>query len=149
MSSASHVLNDSWPDGISISKIEHPIEVWSRVHRWMEEAFDNEWCLMSEVDAFNELLRKTMNLWTIHSKGELVGAFITKVESGSRGHALNLVAVGGENMDDWIAALDETITAYARRNNCRMIAEMGRPGWVKVFGKLGWIIGPPVMIKVL
>ncbi len=111
-------------------------------------AYDNEWSICNAVDAFNDILRKQAVLWTVHIDDTLVGCFVTKIEYGSKGRGLNVMALGGERLAEWVEALDMALTHYARKHNCRLIAEMGRPGWIRVLGNLGWTLGPPTMMKV-
>lgn len=147
-------LNDSWVlfsdrvPNIRIATVDHPLEVWSQVHRWIEKAYDNDWSICNAVDVFNEIIKRHATLWLVHDGQQLVGTFVTKIESGSRGRALNVVALGGEGMADWISAFDHSVTTYAREHRCHLIAEMGRPGWIRVLGNLGWVVGPPTMMKV-
>lgn len=140
-------LNDS--PHIIFRAVDHPIEVWTQVHGWIDRALDQEHSLITAADAFESLLRKRMKLWVIYSHGVPTGAFITQIETGTRGRALNVIALGGEGMDDWIESWSEAMTIYGRECQCRYIFEMGRRGWVRVMDRYGWVDGPATMIKVL
>jgi hypothetical protein len=133
---------------VAVWQVQHPMEVWSDVHRWLERAYDNDWSICSASDVFNDILRKQAALWVVRIDGRLVGCFVTKIEYGSKGRGLNVVALGGEGLADWVESFDMAVTHYAKSHNCRLIAEMGRPGWIRVLGKLGWSPGPPTMMKV-
>jgi hypothetical protein len=157
------VLNDIWPKDhdpkrvvvldasphITVRVVDHPIEVWSKVSHWIERALDSEYGLMTLGDVFNEIVRNNMVLWALHSHGQIVGCFVTKVEHGSKGRALNIIALGGEGMDDWIESFSHAVVRYGREHQCRYIFEMGRYGWVRVLERLGWTTGPATMLKVL
>jgi len=134
---------------VLIKIIDEPITVWSAVHRWIEDGLKHEHALISAADVFDRILRQHMTLWAIYDYGTLVGAFVTQVESGSRGRALNVISLGGENMEDWLAPLIESLVEYGRTNRCAYIFEMGRKGWLRVLERHGWVEGPRTMIKVI
>jgi hypothetical protein len=148
-------LNDSWKlysdlnPAVVCATVDHPMDVWSQVFGWIDKATNNEWSLIGANDVFNDLLRHAMTLWTIRDHGNLVGAYVTKVECGSKGKALNIIALGGIGMADWIASFDRAVSIYAREHRCAYIFEMGRPGWRRVLDPLGWWRGPATMVKVL
>jgi hypothetical protein len=134
---------------VVVKPIDHPVEQWTRVHRWVDQALAHEHSLIDASDVFDRVIQKRMKLWGIYEYGSLSGAMVTQMESGSRGRALNVVALGGEGMDHWLESLLERLTQYARENECRYIFEMGRRGWLRVLDKHGWVDGPATMIKVI
>jgi hypothetical protein len=150
--SGAHALNDSWPKGhdshIVISSLD-AMAVWTQTHDWIDRALDHPLSLITAADVFTKLLRGDMVLWGVHEHGVLVGAFVTRIESGSRGRAIDVVALGGEGMPRWIESFSAFVTRYARENHCRFVFEMGRPGWIKVLDKLGWTPGPATMVMVI
>lgn len=135
---------------ISIRVIEDPIMVWvGGMHRWVESGLKHDLGLIGASDVFDRILRKHMTLHGIYDGDTLVGGFVTQIESGSRGRALNIISLGGENMDDWLEPLIESLVDYGRTNHCRYIIEMGRKGWRRVLDKHGWVEGPTIMLKVI
>lgn len=137
------------PSAIAIRIIDHPIESWTRVHDWIEQALGHEQALIGAVDVFNALINRRMTLWGIYDHDHLCAVFVTQIETGSKGRALNIIALGGTGMDDWIESFSAAVTRYARDHQCRFVFEMGRRGWLRVLDKLGWVDGPATMIKVL
>jgi hypothetical protein len=144
------ILNDSYPvDHIHVHPVEHPIEVWSRVHHWLDRAFDQSHSLVTAADMFHDIVRRNSTLWVVEKRKRLLGTFITRIERGSRGKALNLVAIGGDGMKDWIESFDAAFTQYAHAQGCKFTCVVGRKGWVRVLGRLGWVPGAHTMMKVL
>jgi hypothetical protein len=139
--------NDS-PD-IDIRIIDQPMEIWGSAYRWVERGLEHEFALISAADVFDRIVQRRMTLWGIYDRGRLSGAMVTQIETGSRGKALNVIALGGSDMDQWLEPLIEALTAYGKNNRCRYIFEMGRRGWLRVLDKHGWVDGPATMIKVI
>jgi hypothetical protein len=110
---------------------------------------EHEFALISAADVFDRIVQRRMTLWGIYDRGRLSGAMVTQIETGSRGKALNVIALGGSDMDQWLEPLIEALTAYGKNNRCRYIFEMGRRGWLRVLDKHGWVDGPATMIKVI
>ena len=48
---------------------------------------------------------------------------------------LTVVLCGGKNMAKWAGEGINTITDYAKNNNCHGVEVIGRPGWRKIFNK--------------
>jgi len=146
-------VTEAWrvlPEGtIVIRPVEHPIEVWSRVHHWLDRAFDQSDSLVTAADMFHEIVAKRATLWVIEKDRKPLATFVTRIEHGSRAKALNLVAIGGERMREWLEPFDESFTRYAREQGCKFTCVIGRKGWVRVFGRLGWQPGAHTMMKVL
>jgi hypothetical protein len=134
---------------IEIKEIRSIQFVWVDAHDWIDQALDHPCSLITARDVFHALLDGKMKLWGIYRFGILVGVFVTEIVSGSRGHGLNIVALGGKGMTDWIDDFDSCVTNLAKAYHCKFVAEMGREGWRRVLAPLGWIEAPSMMMKVL
>lgn len=121
---------------------------WPLVSPWLERALDKTSSLMTVGDLLRGVRSGAIRLWLVHRSDRLVGAFATEIGRFSNGAAVNVLALGGIEMPDWIESFDEAVETYARENGCCLIVEMGRPGWKRVLSKLGWVDGPVVMMKV-
>jgi hypothetical protein len=108
---------------------------------------DSPFSLMTPDDIDWNIASKKYRLWHVYDCGNPVGAFVTEIVYGGKGRAVNVVALGGDGMPNWIDAVSAALVDYAKMNQCRYVAEIGRTGWRRVLAKLGWVRGPIMMIK--
>lgn len=51
---------------------------------------------------------------------------------------LQIVAIGGNDIEQWINPLVAEWRAFAKRNHCAVMVATGRPGWKRVFNQFGF-----------
>lgn len=76
-----------------------------------------------------------MQLWMTH---DLDMAWVTQILVFPRYKVFEIVAGGGEGLDEWLVDSDELFTAFASHHGCKYIEVQGRPGWTKVTKPLGY-----------
>lgn len=124
------------------------VELWPQVSGWLDEALTKTHSLMTTDDLLRNVRNGSYRLWVAHHNDRLVAAFVTEIVRGGRGGAVNVLALGGSGIDEWLDGVVESLDAYARANDCVYVVEMGRSGWNRVLAKRGWVSGPCVMMKV-
>jgi len=122
---------------------------WPHVKRWLDAALDNEFSLLTSTDLFHAIANGKMALRVVHIERVMVAAYVTEVVTGGRGSALNVIALGGKRLREWIDPLRKAWDAEARDNRCRMIVFMGRRGWRRIFAPYGYVAGPPTTVRML
>jgi hypothetical protein len=78
------------------------------------------------------LREETDQLWLVLDGTETVGAFLTAVhedEDDPDTSFLAVYALGGERAPEWAAELGDTVTAFARAQDCEAVRFCGRPAW--------------------
>ena len=140
-------MNDSKSIRVFIEKQQHPQIVWGQVSDMLDAALTKCGSMMGIDDVYRSILLKRYGLWLITLDDRVVAAYITEIVDMANGRVLNIIALGGSKMEWWVESFDEAVTSYAKANSCALIFEMGRPGWIRVLGKYGWIDGPATAIK--
>ena len=111
---------------------------WPHVAEWCEAALAHGGGLLDLDDVKAAVADRRMQLWAISLDGALTAVCVTSIHQWSRACVLTAIIVGGEGMHNWVAALDDVLTRYAREKGCRFVDAHGRKGWHKVLGSLGW-----------
>jgi len=135
--------------GIDPVKPEHIAVVWPEVAPLFERAIErsDSWRSVESLRADVESGHTT--LWLICSGNGLVAAFITGVITAARGKILDVIALGGSRMSQWFKQFDERLTEIAKAEDCTSIVGIGRRGWKRWLGNLGWAEGPVTMMRVV
>ena len=126
---------------------EHIEVVWPEVAPLLDraiartESWNSVETLRADVDKGNT------TLWLICSGNSLVAAFITGVITAARGRILDVIALGGSRMSQWFKQFDERLTEIAKAEDCTSIVGIGRRGWKRWLGNLGWAEGPVTMMR--
>ena len=79
------------------------------------------------------------HLWMFFDENNAAeGALITRFEIYPLKRILNLMFIGGENIEAWHEELLETLERFAKENGCDGLEIVGRYGWKKFLKKFGW-----------
>lgn len=117
---------------------------------WITDALNkNPLCLLTLDDVDYNVQFKRWRAWDILRGDRPCGAMVTEIVGGSKGHAVNVVALGGEGMKHWLPAVTSALEEYGRLNDCKYVFEMGRAGWTRALSSFGWVEGPATMLRVL
>lgn len=96
------------------------------------ETLKPAYCRIFSVDRLEDyydlVKNNLMQLWIIEGKG----AVITSIESGQNGRLLAIRFLGGKNLRAWANDLEETLTEFARKNNCKQIEAVTRKGFSRL-----------------
>ena len=109
--------------------------VWHYAEPLLKKAFDRVDYPFTMAEIAGKVDSQDMQLWMTH---DLKMAWLTRILVLPRYKVLEVVAGGGEGIDDWLAPSDELFTAFASHHGCKYLEIQGRPGWVKVGASLGY-----------
>lgn len=88
---------------------------------------------------WSALTRKERQLWMFFDDdNKPEGALITRIEYYPLKTMLNLMFVGGTNIEAWHEELLETLEEFAHANGCSGLETVGRVGWKRFLQKFGW-----------
>lgn len=116
---------------------------------WIDEALSNSDSLMNSRDIARGVEAGVMDMRVVIDNGVECAVYVTEIAKGWKGKALNVLALGGEGMGDWIAEVVAELETRAKSKDCKLIVEMGRRGWKSVLESFGWREGSTVMVKEL
>lgn len=88
-------------------------------------------------DILQSLKAREMQLWVVSSQGILTCAVITEIKQFPHQKHLNILFLGGDDMNKWIHLIDDIINRAAK-NGCDAVKIYGRKGWEKVLAKFGF-----------
>lgn len=120
--------------GVPSSSVDH---VWPDVQSWIAAALAEGKSLESIDDVRALIVNQDYQLWTVHAPG-LVAAFVTRIATASNGSALVAVCLGGQGMNEWLFAVEDVISNFARSKGCRRVCLHGRRGWTRQLASYGW-----------
>lgn len=107
--------------------------VWPRVKFWLDEAMEGSLGESSD-DLYRACLEDRAQLWTLPK-----AAAVSRVIQ-ARKKVLHIVALGGEGVDEWIGEFVSEWKDFARKNGCVSLLAIGRPGWKRVFPRIGFSV---------
>ena len=113
--------------------------VWPRVKHHLQRVVDESHGDLCMKSIRAGLLKGEGQLLAI-TRGEYILAAATMnvqtMDSGKR--VLVVPAVGGDEIENWIEALDEYVTQVAKNLMCDSVRGIGRLGWVRKLKDYGW-----------
>jgi hypothetical protein len=122
------------------------VVLWPKIEPWLKAALD-EFPALLTTDDFKEGIESTrFDLWLVRWNADPVAAAVTEIVHGAHS-MVNILAMGGVDMEYWVESFTNVMVAFARDLKCHYVVEMGRPGWKRVLKPLGWVEGPAAMMK--
>ena len=117
---------------------EHSLIVWPNEADMLSKAARTTRGKFSKMNILDELMERTIELWVVYDDdNKPVAAVTTRVVPYDQFKALSIDWVGGQRMSEWIDLVVETLTNYAKDQECSMMAGYGRKAWSKVLAKYG------------
>ena len=102
---------------------EHSLIVWPNVADLLSKAARTTNGKYSKMNILDELLENTIELWVVYDEDHKpVAALTTRVVAYDKFRALSIDWVGGGKMSKWIDLVIETLTKYAKDQDCSMMA---------------------------
>lgn len=87
-------------------------------------------------------------LWVIYDDDLVVrAAFTAAKRQYPKAAWLAVEFMGGDGMHEWIAAVVDTLTSYAKDSGLAGLEMSGRTGWKRVLGPLGWRENAVLLVK--
>jgi hypothetical protein len=111
---------------------------WPRVSRLVADALAHGGECYSLDDILSAIKQRDMQLWVVHEDDELKAVCVTEIRQWPQAKILTAIIVAGHDMQNWVHALDDTLTRYAVAHGCKAIEAHGRKGWRPTLSELGW-----------
>ena len=102
--------------------------VWEDVEKLIKKALDG--CYESK-DIYNGLMQDRFQLFISWEKFKVESAVITEIAAYPRKKICRYFLAGGNNLDNWLIPIQETIEQFAKKNGCKAIEVAGRKGWLR------------------
>ena len=112
--------------------------VWPDAKTLLEDAVKTQRHSYHITDVYEGIISGMYELWLVLDDDKPVAAFTTRIVRFPNCKTLSVDWVGGGRMTEWLPLLQETMTDYAKANNCKYLEGYGRKGWGKALKKFGW-----------
>jgi len=87
-------------------------------------------------------------LWVVYAEDKLiVAAFTTREARYPCATFLSVDFLGGEQMNDWVSAVDTVLSKYKTDAGLAGVEMVGRKGWTKALGAFGWRENAVMLVK--
>ncbi len=110
------------------------LSIWEWVEPLIGRVCSDESVGFSTEDILTKLQTRQMQLWVVPEKA----AMVTQVLVYPQHKVLLVPILAGDDMDEWLPDIVETLVFFAKHMGCKYIEERGRPGWGKVLDKDGF-----------
>lgn len=77
-------------------------------------------------------------LWLAVDGSEPIAAITTRIILYPQRRAMAMDWIGGRRMREWLPLAQETLSRFARANDCRHLEGYGRPAWGRWLEKYNW-----------
>tara|TARA_R110000824_G_scaffold77051_2_gene194989 strand:- start:306 stop:695 length:390 start_codon:yes stop_codon:yes gene_type:complete len=101
--------------------------IWNEVEPLIKKALDD--CYTTD-DILQGLANNSFQLF-ISWNNKVESAVVTEVAQYPQKKILRYFLAGGNNLNNWLESIQETIEKFAKHNNCNSIEVAGRKGWAK------------------
>ena len=107
--------------------------VWSDVERLLKKSVeDTSRGKIDLIDILNGILNDTYVLWVVlDNEDNMVAAITTRISVYPRRKSMVLDFVGGSKLNAWKDVVIETISKFAKENNCQHLEGFGRKAWIR------------------
>ena len=112
--------------------------VWADARALLEDAVKTQRHSYHITDVYEGILGGMYELWLVLEEDKPVAAFTTRIVRFPNCKTLSMDWVGGGRMSEWLPVVLETMTDYAKANNCKHLEGYGRKGWGRALEKFGW-----------
>lgn len=101
--------------------------IWNEVEPLIKKALDDTY---STRDILDGLVKNSFQLFISWEK-KVESAVITEVVQYPQKKICRYFLAGGNNMDNWLEPIQQTIEQFAKHNHCNSVEVAGRKGWSK------------------
>jgi len=101
--------------------------IWNEVEPLIKKALDD--CYTID-DILKGLIFDKFQLF-ISWENKVESAVVTEVAQYSQKKVCRYFLAGGNNINNWLNPIQETIEKFAKHNQCQTIEVAGRKGWAK------------------
>lgn len=126
----------------SLVPTDEVVKVWPRIRRYVIDV-DTVANGRTSIDVIlDELLHRKRLLWVVFDHdgdgADFMGFAITSINFYPGKRMLSVDYLGGERMSDWLTKLDSILSEFGCSQECNGIEAVGRKGWERELGKIGW-----------
>lgn len=112
--------------------------VWDSLWSLLDKAEEyNAGVPITETDTKEAIKTGKVQGWACMDGDRMVLAFTTTIYETPAGKTLEIVAVGGTRLDEWMWTLDR-VAEWGQSLGCKRLLTSGRKGWIKVLSKVGF-----------
>lgn len=122
------------------------LNCWETAREYLQQAIRLNGGALTADDVYNAIASKDMQLWGVHN-GDLKSVIVTEIINYPSRKRLNIVLIGGHEIEDWESIAESTLCEFAKENMCDSLQIIGRRGWVKRMAKYGYKEYATVVIK--
>lgn len=125
--------------GVTSVPIEAMHIVWPVAEGLLSKAVERSNGRYNSTAVLHELLHKELALWLVVRGDDIKAAYTTRVLKYPTG-ATGLVVdwLGGEDMDEWLSLVVDSLKRYGVDIGCDHVELVGRSGWLRALKSLGW-----------
>lgn len=113
------------------------LSFWEWVKPMLSRAIEMNRGEFTLADIYQRIQDRDMQLWGIHN-GEIKACFVTEVIQYPRKKYVRGVILGGDNMENWLQLMADSMDEFARQQGANGVELLGRRGWVKALKKHGY-----------
>lgn len=113
-----HMLEDVWP------------VVWPMLEKVFAKLDVAKY--YEEKDIYKAIEERQMQLWVVVEDSKIKASIVTQFINYPRWKALDVMLVGGEDVQNCAIQVWNTLKQYARSHKADGIRGFGRPGWLRV-----------------
>jgi hypothetical protein len=104
-------------------------KVWVDIAPFIQRALDKSTHYMNLQDVLEELLNGRMQAVMVFDESKIIGVCTTEVVQTKRKKIFRVVHLGGDDMEEWLSALVETVREGAMNIGATEVEVWGRRGW--------------------
>mgnify|MGYP003111319877 FL=1 len=113
--------------------------IWKDVERLLDKSVKTAEGKMELIDVLNGVLDGTYVLWVVMEEDDtLIAAITTRIVQYPKRKSMALDWVGGSKMNKWNDMVIETISEFAKKNDCQHLEGYGRKAWARSLKKYGF-----------
>ena len=102
--------------------------VWKQVSPLLEKALDETYSIK---DILYGIVNDRMQLFISWNNNTVESAVVTEIAQYPQSKVLRYFLAGGNNLDNWLERIQETIEKFAKKQKCTHLEVAGRKGWVR------------------
>jgi hypothetical protein len=102
--------------------------IWDQTSPLLEKALDETYTIK---DILYGLANDNMQLFISWNNNKVESAVVTEIAQYPQAKILRYFLAGGNNLNNWLERIQETIEKFAKKNKCTHLEVAGRKGWVR------------------
>jgi hypothetical protein len=118
--------------------------VWAKIRKYVVNVEEVSRGRATVTDIFTNLTEGRLMLWVVfdptgdNGKAKFVAFACTSIKQYPKKRMLHVDFVGGDKVETWLGALNETLSSFGAAQECVGLEAIGRRGWKHLAKKYGW-----------